>query len=79
MDTKETVDFGLVRLTPEQMLAYRPPDESQDYVEILIEKSKAGTITEAETAELDYYVEFDHLIRMMKNRAAKVLAARRAA
>ena len=73
------IDFGLGKLTPEQMIAFRPSEDLQDHVGVLVEKSKAGVITEAEQAELDYFIEFEHLLRMMKNRAAKVLAARRAA
>ncbi len=73
------VDFGFGKLTPEEMLALRPSEESQDYVEILIEKSKVDALTEAEQAELDYFVQYDHMLRLMQNHAAKVVAASRAA
>jgi hypothetical protein len=73
------VEFGLVKLAPEQMLAFRPSEDVQDHVETLMERAKDGTITESEQAELDYFVEFEHLLRLMKKRAAKILSTRSAA
>lgn len=74
----KVADFGLFNVTPEQILAFEPSEDSQEHVEDLMIKHHNASITEAEKAELDYYLEFEHLIRVMKARAAKVLAARAA-
>jgi len=66
-------------LSPEQMVSYIPAEDEQEYVEDLVNKSKDGTLTEIEKAELDYFVQMEHLLQMMRSRAAKILATRHAA
>ena len=71
--------YGLMDLSPEQMVSYMPAEDEQEYVENLVNKSKDGTLTEIEKAELDYFVQMEHLLQMMRSRAAKILATRHAA
>jgi len=71
--------YGLMDLSPEQMVSYIPAEDEQEYVENLVNKSKDGTLTEIEKAELDYFVQMEHLLQMMRSRAAKILATRHAA
>jgi len=71
--------YGLMDLSPEQMVSYIPAEDEQEYVEKLVNKSKDGTLTEIEKAELDYFVQMEHLLQMMRSRAAKILATRHAA
>lgn len=78
MDAEAKV-FGLMNLSPEQMVSYMPPEDEQEYVEDLVNKSKEETLTEVEKAELDYFVQMEHLLQMMRSRAAKLLAVRDAA
>jgi hypothetical protein len=66
-------------LSPEQMVSYIPAEDEQEYVENLVNKSKDGTLAEIEKAELDYFVQMEHLLQMMRSRAAKILATRHAA
>lgn len=75
----ESKVFGMMNLTPEQMLNYLPPDDEQAHVEDLVNKSKEGSLTEVERVELDYFVQLEHLLQLMRSRAAKVLASQRAA
>jgi hypothetical protein len=78
MDANAKV-YGLMDLSPEQMVSYIPAEDEQEYVENLVNKSKDGTLTEIEKAELDYFVQMEHLLQMMRSRAAKILATRHAA
>jgi hypothetical protein len=71
--------YGLMDLSPEQMVSYIPAEDEQEYVENLVNKSKDGTLTEIEKAELDYFIQMEHLLQMMRSRAAKILATRHAA
>jgi hypothetical protein len=78
MDGKAKV-FGLMNLSPEQIVSYLPAEDEQEYVEDLVNKSTEGTLTEMERAELDYFVQMEHLLQMVRSRAAKILATRHAA
>ena len=78
MDANAKV-YGLMDLSPEQMISYMPAEDEQEYVESLVNKSKDGSLTEIEKAELDYFVQMEHLLQMMRSRAAKILATRHAA
>lgn len=72
------VDFGILDLAPEKILAFRPSEASQQHSEDLMKKLHDGSINDAEQAELNYYLEFDHMLRLMKARAAEVLGTRAA-
>lgn len=78
MDAEAKV-FGLMNLSPEQMASYMPAEDEQEYVEDLVNKSKEGSLTEIEKTELDYFIQMEHLLQMMRTRAEKILATRRAA
>ena len=60
-------------LSPEKILAYHAPDRIQKRVEHLIEKKKTGSISSAEAQELEKYFVFEHIVRLAKARALKLL------
>jgi hypothetical protein len=70
----EELVIGLVTegRTPEDIIAFRATPEAQRRVEELIAKEHAGTITAEESAELDSHLQFNHLVILLKARAAEM-------
>ena len=75
----EELVIGLVTAgrTPEKIIAFRATPEAQRRVEALIAKEHAGTITAEESSELDSHLEFNHLVILLKARAAELQASQR--
>jgi hypothetical protein len=53
------------------VLAFRPSAETQARVRDLLARSKAGTLTDDEQAELDRFGEIEHLMQLVKARARR--------
>jgi hypothetical protein len=53
---------------------YKPSPEAQRSVSELLERNRAGVLNDDEKAELDHYVELEHILRMAKIRAREILA-----
>ncbi len=70
----EIIEFLASGPSPQDIIAFRPSKEAQARVTELLEKSRAGTLTPAEQAELDQYEELDYLMTLVKARARKHLA-----
>lgn len=60
--------------TPAQVLALRPSPAFQARVSDLLLRSKAQTLTAAETAELERALLLEHLVRLAKTTARQRLA-----
>lgn len=58
---------------PNKILGFHLSDQSQKRVESLIEKEKESSLNEEEKHELDYFLMFEHLMRIAKARALKQL------
>ncbi|AUD03867.1 hypothetical protein [Spirosoma pollinicola] len=67
----EFVDFIVQGLSPQQILAFRPSDETRERVRYLLTAEKTGTISADETTELNEFEQFEHLMRMTKARASQ--------
>ena len=52
----------------ERLLAFRLSAPLQRRLDDLLEKNREGTLTNEETAELDAYERFEHLVRLLKAR-----------
>ena len=52
----------------QRVLAFRLSDEKQARLDELLEKNRQGTLTAEESAELDAYEQFEHLVRLLKAR-----------
>jgi len=70
----EIVDFIAAGTTPETVIDFRPSPEAQQRVAALIEREKAGTLSQEEEAELDHFLELEHILRMAKARARQILS-----
>ncbi len=66
-------DF-IAGLSPEKLLTYYAPAKMQRRVETLVERKKQGTITEAEGLELEKYFLFEHIVRLAKAKALKMVS-----
>jgi hypothetical protein len=62
--------------TPEEVLALRPVPALQDRIEALLDKNRAGGLSEDERLEWQQYQYVEHLVRIAKARAALKLAGK---
>lgn len=63
-------------LTPQQarkILVTKPTEQLTARVEVLAERANAGTLTEQERAEYEYYVDVDDVVGLLKAKARGVL------
>lgn len=72
----EIIDFIFENKSLEQIIDFHPSEAAQSRVEELIAKEQERTLTEQERLELENYIQFDHIMTLMKARAAQVLAFR---
>ena len=59
----------------ERVLAFRLSTVKQARLDALLDKNRDGTLTAEETAELDAYERFEHLVRLLKARVLQKLEA----
>ena len=73
-------DFAefIAGLSPEKLLSYHAPSKMQRRLEWLIERKKGGGLTEEEARELEKYFMFEHIVRLAKAKAMKLIAKRKA-
>jgi hypothetical protein len=69
----EIVDFIAAGTTPETVIGFRPSPEAQLRVAALIERQKAASLSPEEVAELDHFMELEHILRVAKARARQIL------
>ena len=67
----EFVDYIVTGLTPQNILAFRPSEETRERVRYLLTAEKTDVITQEEKEELDDFEQFEHLMRMAKARATQ--------
>jgi hypothetical protein len=70
----EIVDFIAAGTTPETVIDFQPSPEAQQRLAALIEREKADTLSSEEEAELDHFMELEHILRMAKARARQILS-----
>lgn len=70
---EEVIDFIAAGTTPQNVIAFRPSEESQKRVSDLLERSKSDDLSSAEKSELEHYLQIEHLMRLAKARARDYL------
>ncbi len=55
----------------ERLLRFRLAEPQQARLDLLLEKSREGTLTAEDAAELDDFERFEHLVRMLKARSLR--------
>jgi hypothetical protein len=73
----EIIDFIAAGTTPDAVAHFRPSPEAQRRVTDLIEREKAALLSSEEKAELDHFMELEHILRMAKARARQILSSGR--
>lgn len=53
---------------PKEVLEFQLSDDQQRRLDRLLEMSREGTLTAEESAELDTYEQFEHVVRLLKAR-----------
>ena len=74
--TIEIARFLAAGPTPEQIIAFRPSPEATERAYTLIATEREGTMTAAEHAELESYVTLEHMMRLVKVEAHRILQQR---
>lgn len=72
----ELVDFVAHGSTAEQVANFRPSPEAQKRVAELLERQRELKLTEEETAELDGFVQLEHILGLAKAKAQLILVSR---
>jgi hypothetical protein len=70
---EEVVEF-IAAQGPREVIGFKPSEAARSRVWDLIEREKADGISPDEKAELDHYLEVEHLMRLAKARARQLLA-----
>jgi len=70
----EINDFIASGTTPESVAHFRPSPEAQQRVDELIEREKEYGLSPEEKAELEHFMELEHILRMAKAKARQILS-----
>jgi len=66
---EEFVDFIAGGSTPQSVVDFRPSEETKAHVADLIHRQKTDSLSPDETAELNQYLQIEHVMRLAKARA----------
>ncbi len=73
---EEVVDFIAAGSSPASVVAFRPSETARARVSVLVSQEKAEGLSVSETAELEHYLQMEHLMRLAKARARQFLAGK---
>ncbi len=68
------IDFIAAGTTPEAVVHFRPSAQAQQRVSELIEREKESGLSPDEKAELDHFMELEHILRVAKAKARQILS-----
>jgi len=67
----ELVDLLADSADAVRLSSFRMSKEKQSRLDAMLEKNRLGTLTEDESAELNAFEHFEHLVRLLKARMLK--------
>ena len=70
----EIIEFIAAGTTPETVVNYRPSPDAQQRIAELMEREREGGLSSADQAELEHFMELEHILRMAKAKAQAILA-----
>jgi hypothetical protein len=70
----EIIDFIAAGTTTDAVAQFHPSPEAQQRVADLIEREKADLLSPEEKAELDHFLELEHILTMAKARARQIIS-----
>jgi hypothetical protein len=71
---EEIIDFIAAGTSPDSVMRFQPSALVKERVEELIFREKNEVISAEEKAELDLYMQLEHIMRLAKAKARKYLA-----
>ena len=69
----EFVNFIASGTTPQAVVAFSASEETKQRVAELITREKSASLTVDERAELDHFMEVEHIVRLAKAKARKLV------
>lgn len=73
---EEVISFLSASPTLERIVGYKISDTAQMRLEELLEKNQEAVLTTEETAELDQYLQYRHILILLKSSARRAIQAR---
>lgn len=70
----EIIDFIASGTTPDTVISFKPSEAVKDRIATLIQQEKTDGLTSTEMAELNLYLQLEHMMRLAKARARQHLA-----
>ena len=70
----EIIDFIAGGSNPRSVIAFRPSDATRARVAELVSREKSDGLTSDEASELDHYLQLEHIMRLAKARAQRLLS-----
>jgi hypothetical protein len=70
----EIIDFIAAGTTPRTVADFRPSMEAQQRLADLLQREEAIGLTPEEKAEVDHFMNLEHILRMAKARARQILS-----
>lgn len=71
----EILEFLASTPSPEQIIAYTPPESLQQRLSMLLDKNRSGQLSESEQTELDEYLRMNRFMSRLKIKARQKLTA----
>ena len=71
---EEIYHFLVSQPTPEQIIAFRPSQGTQERIRYLLDANRNRTLTAEEEAELNEFSQVEHFMRMLKLHARQKLS-----
>jgi len=71
---EEIIDFIAGGSSPRSVVAFRPSQQAQDRVAELLAREESEGLTSEEISELEHYSQLEHIMRMAKARAQRLLS-----
>jgi len=72
----ELIDLLAKSAQADEVLSFQLSSEKQHRLDDLLARNREGTLTPSESAELDSFEQFEHLVRLLKSRVVEVATAR---
>ena len=69
----DVVDLFAKGSCPKDIIQFRPSKAAQERASLLLARSKAGTLSDTEAAELDRMGHLEHLMQLVKARAHRYI------
>jgi len=67
----ELIDFLAAGTTPESLIAFRPSAQVEQRITVLITAKQDGSLSPEEAAELDDFLQLEHILIMAKAQARR--------